>query len=136
MIPTRSNRFLLCCGDATNPSTHGGLSYRLLSSGIKSNLFIGGIKLNPDRLKFQKYAWNIYTLLQTGKPGGFQYSRFFCKSLLRQACLDSSDNLALFSHYPFLPFYPWPENWRVDFYIDATTASNFRLLSRIFSHFP
>ena len=31
----------------------------------------------------------------------------------------------LLSHYPLLPPFPWPQNWEVSFYIDATTRQVF-----------
>ncbi|MEA5474683.1 glycosyltransferase [Synechococcus sp. CCY9201] len=33
--------------------------------------------------------------------------------------------MALLSHFPLLPAYPWPDAWRVDFYIDATSRQLF-----------
>jgi glycosyltransferase involved in cell wall biosynthesis len=119
------NRYLLCCGDATDPATHGGLSFRLLEAGMANGVLQGGLALQPERLRKQRRLWNLAQWLRSGKPGGFQYSRRFTEALLAQAQLPENQPLALLSHFPLLPPAPWPECWQVAFYIDATTAQVF-----------
>lgn len=115
------SRLLLCCGDATDPATWSGTPQALLQAGLQAGLLEGGLSLQPERLRWQRRAWNLLQLLRTGRPGGFQYSLGFCRSLLAQARLSPHQPLALLSHYPLLPAYPWPPAWSVAFYIDATT---------------
>ena len=118
-------RFLICCGDSNNPSTHGGLSYSLLRAGMKNGLLQGGLNLNPKKLRPLGYLWNLLQLMKYGKAGGFQYSTLFNKLLFSQAKLSSSESLHFLSHYPALPPFPLPDKWQVDFYIDATTSQIF-----------
>ncbi len=118
-------RLLICYGDSTNPSTHGGLSYSLLEAGIKNNLLHGGIKLDPQKLKPFKYIWNLYQFIISGKPGGFQYSNLFNKILFSQANIPRNEAINFLSHFPLLPPFPLANSWTVDFYIDATTSQIF-----------
>jgi len=116
------NRLLLCCGDANDPATWSGTSQALLQAGLQQGLLQGGLALRPERLRWQRRAWNLLQLLRSGRPGGFQYSPRFCRALLAQARLSPHQPLALLSHYPLLPPHPWPAAWRVAYYIDATTT--------------
>jgi len=141
MTVTEIPRYLLCCGDATDPATHGGLSFRLLTAGLHTGFLRGGLSLEPHRLRWLGRFWNGLQLLRSGKPGGFQYTQLFCNALLAQAKLSRFDSLALLSHFPLLPAYPWPDSWKVDFYIDATTRQIFnaygsgrRIGSRVQDH--
>ncbi len=125
------NRQLLCCGDANNLATWSNIPWCLLQAGRRSGLLQGGLALQPERLRWRRRSWNLAQLLRRGQPGGYQYSREFGGALLAQAKLPSqvdmpvAQNLALLSHFPLLPPEPWPEAWRVDFYIDATTLQVF-----------
>lgn len=118
-------RYLLSCGDATDPATHGGLSFRLLEAGMANGLLQGGLALQPERLHKQRRIWNLAQWLRSGKPGGFQYSRSFTEALLAQVKLPERESLCLLSHFPLLPPAPWPECWQVSFYVDATTTQVF-----------
>lgn len=119
------NRLLLCCGDATDPATWSNIPYFLLQAGLRNGLLQGGLKLQPQQLRWQRRFWNLAQLLRSGQPSGFQYSRRFTKSLFQQAPLPADQPLALLSHFPLLPPEPWPAAWTVDFYIDATTRQVF-----------
>jgi len=118
-------RYLLCCGDANNPTTHGGLSFFLLQAGVASGLLQGGLALDPQRLRCYRRLWNVAQLLRTGRAGGFQYSSIFRQLMMAQAGLPQDEPVALLSHFPMLPCYPWPDCWEVGFYIDATTSQVF-----------
>jgi glycosyltransferase involved in cell wall biosynthesis len=119
------NRKLLCYGDATNLATWSNTPYFLLKAALHSGLLQGGLALQPARLGWQRQVWNMAQLLRTGQPGGFQYSLECGRALLAQANLAADQPLALLSHFPLLPPEPWPDAWRVDFYIDATTRQIF-----------
>lgn len=114
-------RYLLCNGDATDLATWSNIPYFLLEAGQRSGLLAGGLALQPERLRRRRRLWNLAQWLRSGQPGGFQYSRSFSRALLAEAQLPPDQPLALLSHFPLLPPCPWPEAWRVDFYIDATT---------------
>ncbi len=120
MSPALS-RQLLCCGDATDLATWSSTPYFLLQAGQRSGLLAGGLALQPERLRRRRRLWNLAQWVRCGQPGGFQYSRSFTRALLAQAQLPPDQPLGLLSHFPLLPPCPWPEAWRVDFYIDATT---------------
>ena len=119
---------LLCCGDATHLDTWSNIPYFLLQAGRSRQLFSAGLALHPEQLRWQRRLWNLQQWLRTGHPGGFQYSSWFLRSLWRQAsqmpALEGQPR-RLLSHYPLLPPFPWPADWRVSFYIDATTRQVF-----------
>lgn len=118
-------RHLLCCGDATDLATWSNIPYFLLQAGLSQGLLQGGLKLQPQQLRRRGRLWNLRQLFSTGKVGGYQYSPGFTRALLAQAQLPADHPLALLSHFPLLPAWPWPSAWRVDFYIDATTRQVF-----------
>ncbi|MEB3238893.1 MAG: hypothetical protein VKM68_01625 [Cyanobacteriota bacterium] len=118
------NRYLLCCGDATDPATWSGIPAALLAAGQPTALLQGGLALQPSALAWRRRFWNLRQLLRHGRPGGFQYSPGFARALLAQQPLPAAP-LALLSHMPLLPLHPWPAAWRVDFYLDATTRQVF-----------
>ncbi|WP_231605635.1 glycosyltransferase family 4 protein [Synechococcus sp. CBW1006] len=98
----------------------------------------GGLALDPRRLRQRRHLWNLCQLLRSGKPGGYQYSQAFTRALLAQARLPADQPLALLSHFPLLPAFPWPDAWRVDFYIDATSRQLFHdygIGKRIYSNY-
>lgn len=121
MIP----RHLLCCGDATDLATWSNIPYFLLQAGLSQEWLQSGLKLQPEQLRWRGRFWNLRQWLSTGKVGGFQYSPGFTRTFLAQAQLPADQPLALLSHFPLLPAWPWPSAWRVDFYIDATTCQVF-----------
>jgi glycosyltransferase involved in cell wall biosynthesis len=112
---------LLCCGDATDLTTWSNIPYFLLQAGLKQGLLQGGLALQPEQLRWRRRLWNLGNLLRSGKAGGYQYSQAFASALLAQGQLKADQPLALLSHFPLLPPHPWPQAWRVVFYIDATT---------------
>lgn len=116
-----SSFYLVCNGDASQLATASNTPFFLLQESLQQGLLQGGLALHPERLRGLRHLWNLGQLLRSGHPGGFQYSQVFTRQLLAQARLPSNQPLALLSHFPLLPAYPWPHSWRVDFYIDATT---------------
>lgn len=118
------NRYLLCCGDATDAATWSGIPASLLAAGQRVGLLQGGLALQPGALAHRRRLWNLQQLLRHGRPGGFQYSQGFARALLAQQPLPAPP-LALLSHMPLLPLHPWPAGCRVDFYLDATTRQVF-----------
>lgn len=118
-------RYLICCGDATDLATWSNIPYFLLEAGLSQGLLQGGLKLQPEQLRWRGRFWNLRQWISTRKAGGYQYSPGFTRALLAQAQLPSHHPLALLSHFPLLPALPWLTDWRVDFYIDATTRQVF-----------
>ena len=118
-------RYLLCCGDVNDISTHGGLPYNLLESSKDTHLLDTGISLKTRKLIPLKLLWNLRQLLIYRNYGGFQYSELFSKNIIRQSFLDKNIKLNILSIAPFLPHYKWSDNWSVDFYIDATNKQIF-----------
>ena len=119
---------LLCCGDATDLSTWSNIPYFLLQAGKSRGVLSAGLVLRPERLRWLRRLWNLQQWLRTRRLGGFQYSNCFLRSLWRQARLAPASEgqcCRLLSHYPLLPPFPWPQNWEVSFYIDATTRQVF-----------
>ena len=116
---------MISCGNALDRLHHGGLPYALLQAGLAKGFLQDGLELTPQRLIWQRRRWNLGQLISSGKPGGFQYTRSFANKLLQQAGLDPQQPLELLSIFPLLPSHPWPDRWRVAFYIDATTCQVF-----------
>ena len=117
--------FLVCCGDSTDPRVASGTPFFLMQAGLRQGLFQKGLALDPLQLRWFRHLWNLRQLLYSGKYGGFQYSSSFARALLAQGKLPADQPLTLLSHFPLLPSWPWPQAWRVDFYIDATTRQVF-----------
>ena len=115
----------MCCGDSTDISVRNGTPYFILKAANEEGIQLSGIKLFPNKLNIIKPIWNIKQLLFTGRYSGFQYSNTFFKKLFKQSNLPLNENLNLISQCPFLPIYPWNNNWNVYFYIDATTKQIF-----------
>ena len=119
---------LLCCGDATDLATWSNIPFFLLQAGQSRGVLSSGLVLRPERLRWHRRLWNLQQWLRTGRPGGFQYSNWFLRSLWRQARLvpaSEGQPFRLLSHYPLLPPFPCPKDWEVSFYIDATTRQVF-----------
>ena len=119
---------LLCCGDATALATWSNIPFFVLQAGRQQGLLSSGLVLSPQRLQWQGRFWNLQQWLRTGRPGGFQYSEWFLRSLWHQVELDplvAKEPRRLLSHFPLLPPFPWPNDWEVSFYIDATTRQVF-----------
>ncbi|WP_338441296.1 glycosyltransferase family 4 protein [Synechococcus elongatus IITB4] len=119
------NRYLLCCGDATDLQTWSNTPYFLLQAGQAKGFLQGGLALQPQQLRRERWLWNLGQWLRTGNAGGFQYSQAFGLRLLQQAHLPTDQPLRLLSHFPLLPSQPWSSLWKVSFYIDATTRQVF-----------
>lgn len=125
----RINRYLLCNGDANSHLTHGGLPFFLLKKGKEQDLIDKGITLRYQDTKTLKYIWNFIQFLKYGKPGGWQFSQLYAQEIFKQIKIPKNKKVNILSIYPLLPSYPWPENWEIDFYIDATTL-------QILKHYP
>jgi len=122
-------RYLICNGDVNSYRTHGGLPYNLYKAGLKNGIFQHSISLNYNKVKYLKYLWNVSQFLNYRKTGGFQWSRLYSEFIFRQSDLLNKKNINIFSVYQLLPHYPWPDNWNVDFYIDATIYQLFKYYS-------
>ncbi len=118
------NCHLMCCGDATDLDTFSNTPYFLLQAGMQSGLLQAGVALHPEKLLVRARLWNLIQVARSGKAGGFQYSRSFNETIVKQARFGDQP-LAVLSLFPLLPPAPWPPSWQVDFYVDATTKQVF-----------
>lgn len=118
------NRQLVCLGDATDLDTFSNTPYFLLEAGRKFGLLQAGVALHTEKLLLMARLWNLVQLLRSGRAGGFQYSLAFSKNIMKQARFGTQP-LFILSLFSLLPPVPWPANWRVDFYIDATNQQVF-----------
>ena len=117
-------RELLCVGDATDIATWSGTPYHFLQAGRTAGFLTGGWRLQPERLKAQRLAWNLREFLLTGRRGGFQYSEAFLSRLMAQQDVAQGPG-ELLSHFPLLPG-GGPLARRTSFYIDATLQQLFQ----------
>ena len=74
---------------------------------------------------------NISQLIKSGKYGGFQWSEFYSKKILKQINFSSGETINILSIYPFLPSYPWPRKWNVDFLYRLYDITNFQRICLI-----
>ena len=118
--------YLICNGDANSPLKHGGLPFYLFKAAKKEGLIKNAVSLKYKKLIYWKLIWNILQFIKYGKAGGFQWSQFYARKVLNQIDIPDNKSINILSIYPFLPSYPWPEKWNVDFYIDGTTKQIFK----------
>jgi glycosyltransferase involved in cell wall biosynthesis len=121
----RTPRLLTVVGDANDISTWSGIPYFFLRAAKRQGLLDGGVSLHPKALAHRRAAWNLRSLLLTGKARGYQYSEGFLSRLFAQAHLSEAEPLNFITHFPLLPPRPWSRKWTVTPYIDATLKQNF-----------
>lgn len=117
-------RVVTCLGDAKDPATHSGTTYHFWRNGAASGFLDEGWSLAPERLRWQRYFWNLQELCATGRYGGFQFSTPFNDALLDQAP-NHSEAREIISFFPLFPAHS-RITARLSFYIDATLAQVFR----------
>ena len=127
----RSYHYFICNGDVNSYKTHGGLPFNFFKAAHKFGLIERAVTLNYRKLLYWKLIWNLIQFLKFGKAGGFQYSDFYARKILKQINISFDESINILSIYPFLPSYPWPKKWNIDFYIDATTLQIFKEYSGI-----
>ena len=72
-------RYLICNGDASLHTTHGGLPYNLFKTAKQYDFIDKAVSLDYKKLRYWKLLWNFIQLLKYGKPKGFQWSEFYAK---------------------------------------------------------
>jgi glycosyltransferase involved in cell wall biosynthesis len=118
------NRYVTVVGNPNDINTWSNIPYFFLQAGKQQGFLDGGLPLKPERLRLQRWAWNLWMLLRTGSYGGFQYSELFLNRLFDQVAVDSEHD-EFISHFPLLPPKPAKHGYRVTYYIDATLKQNF-----------
>ena len=121
-------RNLLCLGNPNDINLASGTPYYIAKYGRELGLISDPLELDLPKNKIQKYIWNAKQYLKTGKYGGYQYSEKFLsnfQNIFVEQAKKTSEKIYILSHHPFLPLYPWPDNFFVDFYIDATNKQIF-----------
>jgi glycosyltransferase involved in cell wall biosynthesis len=120
----RRSRYLTVVGDPNDINTWSNIPYFFVRAGQRRGFFDGGLPLKPERLRVQRWIWNLWTLLRTGAYGGFQYSPYFLGRLFGQVDTDPKTD-EFVSHFPLLPPEPAERGYRVSYYLDATLTQNF-----------
>lgn len=118
------NRYVTVVGDPNDINTWSNIPYFFMKAGQKTGFLDSGLPLKPEKLKLQRWGWNLWTLLRTGAYGGFQYSPYFLDRLFNQVDVDPAQD-AFISHFPLLPPNPAERDYRVSYYLDATLTQNF-----------
>lgn len=118
------NRYVTVVGDPNDINTWSNIPYFFMKAGQRTGFLDGGLPLKPEKLKLQRWGWNLWTLLRTGAYGGFQYSPYFLDRLFDQVDADPAQD-AFISHFPLLPPNPAERGYRVSYYLDATLTQNF-----------
>ena len=117
-------RYLTLVGDPNQVNTWSNIPYFFLLAGQSEGFLDIGLPLQPQKLRIQRWIWNLNSWLQRGETGGFQYSSFFLNRLFSQVSLNG-EPVEFISHFPLLPPAPWETDWIVNYYIDATLHQNF-----------
>ena len=120
-------RKLICIGDPYDINAASGTPYYILKYGIKIGLISKGIIFKFPKNKLPKYLWNMKQFIKTGKYGGYQYTTSFLNKIESKILKKNQkkETQYILSHHPSIPIYPWPKNFIVDFYIDATNKQIF-----------
>ena len=124
-MPNNLPCYLFCNGDAKSYMNHGGLPFNLFKEAKRQGVVDYAVSFDYKKLKYWKYFWNFKQLIRYGKPGGFQYSKFYTRKILSQFTTDENSEIKILSIYPLLPSYPWPDKWQIYFYIDYTSSQIF-----------
>jgi glycosyltransferase involved in cell wall biosynthesis len=116
-------RVLTCLGDATVIDTWSNTPFFLLAAGKRAGFLDDGWRLNTQRLRYHRLAWNAWRSLSGKQMLGFQYSPLFLRRLLAQVEPIDAD-IEVISHFPLFP--PLGRNApKTSYYIDATLTQNF-----------
>lgn len=120
----KSARYVTVVGDPNDINTWSNIPYFFMTAGQQRGFLDGGVPLEPEQLRVQRWGWNLWTLLRTGAYGGFQYSPYFLDRLWGQVETDPEAD-EFISHFPLLPPEPAERDYRVSYYLDATLTQNF-----------
>jgi len=120
----RRSRYVTVVGDPNDINTWSNIPYFFMTAGQRRGFFDGGLPLKPEKLRAQRWGWNLWTLLRTGAYGGFQYSPYFLERLWGQVETNPETD-EFISHFPLLPPEPSKRGYQVSYYIDATLTQNF-----------
>tara|TARA_S200000501_G_C20847856_1_gene754431 strand:- start:774 stop:1925 length:1152 start_codon:yes stop_codon:yes gene_type:complete len=127
-------KYLICMGNPNDINCWSGIPYHFLKEANYQSFELEGLNLNPKNLSIFRYLWNLKKFLLTGSYSGFQYSAFFLNNLFKQSNIRKEEKLIIISMHPLLPNII-NNNWRIFYYIDATTKqifeeyNNFPLIS-------
>lgn len=125
MNSTAVHRYVTVVGDPNDINTWSNIPYFFMRAGQRASFLDGGLPLKPDKLRLQRWAWNLWTLFRTGSYGGFQYSPYFLDRLWEQVETEPKTD-EFIGHFPLLPPEPAERGYRVSYYLDATLTQNFK----------
>lgn len=96
-----SQRVVAVIGDANDINCWSNIPYFFLQAGKEANFFQAGLRLEPERLRFQRMLWNLQSPLRGERAGGFQFSRFANRKLFQQ--IESQNVGEIVSHFQLFP---------------------------------
>ncbi len=117
-------KVLTLVGDPNQINTWSNIPYFFLKASQQQNFLDLGLPLQPKNMRWLRLLWNLSMWLRTGEKGGFQYSQIFLKRLFAEADFKTK-SVEFISHFPLLPPTPWLNQWKINYYIDATLKQNF-----------
>jgi glycosyltransferase involved in cell wall biosynthesis len=117
-------KVLTLVGDPNQINTWSNTPYFFLKASQQQNFLDIGLPLQPKNMRCLRLLWNLGMWLRTGEKGGFQYSQVFLKRLFAEANFNTK-SVEFISHFPLLPPTPWLNQWKINYYIDATLKQNF-----------
>lgn len=129
-------KYLICVGNPNDINCWSGTAFHILDAAKQFSYDIEGLRLEPNKLSKFRYLWNFKELALSGHYSGYQYSDFFLNNLFRQSKIKEEDEIIIISHFPLLPPKSNSNNWKVFYYIDATTKQifdeykNFKFISQ------
>ncbi len=107
-------------GDVNNLSTYSGTPYHFFQSAKKLGLSREAWTMDLKKLSRERVFWNIKQVFKGQRPGGYQYSDQFRKSLYQQIPENyfRSDVLSFNQHFPLKK--DLSNDSKLYLYIDAT----------------
>ena len=118
-------KYLICCGDPNDINSWSGTPFHILNIAKELSLEMKGLKLDPMKFLFLRYIWNLKQYVLSGNFSGFQYSDLFLENLFKQIKIKAAEEIILISTYPLLPRTSSSNNWKIVYYLDATTKQIF-----------
>ena len=118
-------KYLICCGDPNDINSWSGTPFHILNMAKELSLEMKGLKLDPMKFLFLRYILNLKQYVLSGNFSGFQYSDLFLENLFKQIKIKAAEEIILISTYPLLPRTSSSNNWKIVYYLDATTKQIF-----------
>ncbi len=108
-------------GDVLSETGFGGSPRQFFLACQKAGFAQHAWRVNLERLRWPRRIWNLGQVMRGRKPGGFQYTRWCARTLLKQVPRDLWETEIITFHQNFPPIEPvLRAGGEINFYFDAT----------------